>query len=293
MTAEQTLWISLAIGGAGSTIAAPLIEAGAELIDAKGSVTELIRSHVVAGNTLGIATAGGALAVARARDAADAVALSETEWIVASVGLGLACGVLFSVFLGNKGEESSERTFLATVGIVIFTSGMASGMGVSPILLNAIAGVVVSFLYRRADHLHQTLLTLQGPASIMLLIFAGAMWSPPQGIVWLLPVAYLISRVVSARVGGALSLRAVPEVPRADRLGYGLLGQGALAAAIVMNVAQVRPELSSLALTTVLPPLVLMAPFGARWLKITLADAGDLGRVEEITQEVSTEGGPS
>lgn len=274
----DVLWLSLAIGAAGTTMAGPLLEAGVTRIGASGPVTELIRSHGVMGNIVGVVTAGVALALARSHSAAHSMDLTETEWLVASAGFGLGCGVLFSLFLGRQ-EETADRTFLATVGVVIFTSGVAFGMGVSPLLLNAIAGLVTSFLYRHADRLHEVLQALHGPACTILLIFAGAMWIPPPALGWLLPLTYLVTRFLAVRGAAALSLRAVHDVPQTPRVGNGLIGQGALAAAIVMNFSQVNPELASLALTAVLPTLLISAPLSPHGLRATLADAGEIGRI--------------
>jgi 3-dehydroquinate dehydratase len=275
----DALWLAIALGAAAATISAPLIERGISHLGARGPVTEMIKSHAVAGNIVGVATAGVALAVARAHQTADHLALTETEWLVVSGGLGVACGILFSIFLGRAADAPKDRTFLATVGVVILTSGVAASMNVSPLLLNAIAGVVTSFLYPYADRLHSRLRALEAPAFTMLLIFAGALWSPPPALGWLLALTYLIVRVAGLRVAAAVAVRVVPEVPRPANLGGGLVAQGAMTAAIVMNFSQVNATLASLAMTAVLPALALSAPVSPRGLRAMLADAGELGRV--------------
>lgn len=287
---NQNLWLSLAIGAAAAAVAGPALEAGIAKLGSSGHATETLRSHAVMGNVVAVAVAGAALAVARSRLAADQLSLSETEWLFTSAGLGIACGIIFAIFLGARKGEGADRTFLATVGVVIFASGMAAAIGVSPLLLNAMAGVTVSMLYRDADRLYETLGALRAPVSTVVLIFAGAMWRPASGLFWLLPIAYFWSRYGGLRLSTAVALRLVPEVQVVPRLGNGALAQGALAAAVAVNFAQVNPSLAPAVLSAVLPAILVTDAMGPFALRETLADAGEVGRVAEASVE---EGGGS
>ncbi len=277
---DQNLWLALALGAASAAVAGPALEAAVVHLGAAGQVTEMLRSHAVVGNVVAIGVAGAALAVARSGVAADELHLTETEWLVASAGLGIACGVMFAIFLGGRRAESADRTFLATVGVVIFASGVAAAIGVSPLLLNAMAGVVVSVLYRDADRLLETLGPLLAPTATVVLILAGVMWQPTAGLGWLLPIAYLWARYAGVRLGTAAALRLVPSAPLAPRLGHGVLAQGALAAAVAVNFAQVNPDLAPLVLSAVLPAVLALDAVGPFALREALADAGELGRVD-------------
>ena len=116
---------------------------------------------------------------------------------------------------------------------------------------------------------------LERPAVITVLIFAGAMWAPPGGLVWLLPIAYASLRMLALRSGTVVA-RVVGDLPRARRLGDALLHQGALSVAIAANFAQVFPEQASMALTTVLGGLILSDLLAYGGVRRVLADAGEI-----------------
>lgn len=277
----NALWISLTIGAAAAAMASDAIAATARRHRAEGDVCEALRSMAQTGSVVAVAVSGGALAFERAGVASDQLALTQTEWLLAVFGLGVACGVLFRIFVGREpAHEQPERLFLATVGIVIFAGGMAAGIGVSPLLLNAVAGLVVSVLSPQADELHAALARLERPAHVALMIFAGATWQPEATSVWLLMVAYLLFRLVGVRTGAFVAQRLVSGLPQVPRLGYGLLAQGPLAAAIVLAYAQAGAADGQLGLAAVLPALLIVDPFSSPVLHSTLADAGQTVRAD-------------
>ncbi len=268
------LWPALALGAAAAVSDRVLIRSLAQKAGARGPVRELLRTVTLASNLLAVCVFGVSLALARARDSSQALGMSPTEWLLASSAVGVACGLLFVLFSGRWGDN--QRTFLATVAVVTFASGMAAAMGVSPLLVGMIAGVTVSLFSRQAGELAEVLATLERPAVIAVLVFAGAMWAPPAGLLWLLPVLYAAVRLLALRSGAWAAPRLLGDLPVAPRLGDALLHQGALAVAIAANFAQVFPERAAMALTTVLGGLLLsdLAARGA--VREVLADAGEI-----------------
>ena len=293
----NALWVSLTFGAAAASMASDAIAATARRHRAEGEVCEALRSIAQTGSVVAVAVSGGALAFERASVASDRLAMTQAEWLLAVFGLGVACGVLFRIFVGRESaHEQPERLFLATVGIVLFAAGMAAGIGVSPLLLNAVAGVVVSLLSPQADELHAALARLERPAHVALVIFAGATWQLDTSGVWLVALAYLLFRLLGIRTGAFVAQHIVSGLPQIPRLGNGLLAQGPLAAAIMLAYAQARPEDGRLALAAVLPALLMVDPFGSPVLHSTLADAGQTVRAggNERTRELaSDEGGLS
>lgn len=276
-------WLALALGGAAAAVSVRVIDGTRARSATVGPASDLIRSIASVGNVAAVLVAGTALALERATSASNQLGMTETEWLLASGGLGLTCGLLFTFFVGRKADVGDQRVFLATVGTVIFASGMASAAGISPLLLNAISGVVVSAIFPGADRLHDKLETLERPAVATLMIFAGAMWRPAAGALWLLPIVYLVTRAVAQRAGAALAVRTVPGIRTAQRPGGGLVAQGGIAVAVAVNYAQVHPGLASAALTAVLLPLLVLDPLAPRWIRRFFADAGEIGRARQAT----------
>ncbi len=203
----------------------------------------------------------------------DPVAL---EWLAISVGIGAALGVLFRVFLGD--ETESDKVFLALVGIIVFASGVAYYLHLSPLLVNLVLGVVLVNVATReiAESIREVLARTRRPMFLMLLIFAGLLWTPVPWFVSLCAVVYVGVRLASKRLGGALAARLMGPGARSD-LGRGLLGHGDLAVAMALNFRLV-PEwpLSDLVFTTILVSVVLSELWATRSLRQLLIDTGDI-----------------
>jgi Kef-type K+ transport system membrane component KefB len=271
--APYALWIGLTIGAAAGVSSVALIELAARRYAVRGSRLPLLESLAVAGEVAAVLAFGIAMAGARATSEAHALGLTLTEWGVITVGAGAACGVLFTVFIGR--EDNSMRILVATIGAVTFSAGIGAALGVSPLFVNLIAGALVGISSPYAARLGEATAPLRFPTRVLVLLIAGAIWSPVSGWAWVLPLGYAIVRALVLRVAAPMSAWTfLPGTNAAIRLGMGLFGQGALAAAIAISFAQRFPELSSLVTTTVLGGMMLTDLFSARVLRRYLADQG-------------------
>ncbi len=276
---SSQLWLLLALGAAAAACSAEVIDSTRSALKSRGPTTNLLRSYAVATNVTAVCVAGLGLAMARARDGSGRLGLSEPAWLLGSAGLGLALGVLFWLFVGDEGEERQERTFLATVGVVVFASGLASAIGISPLFLNALAGIVVSML-PRTERLNVAVARLQRPALIILLIFAGALLQLKLSLLLVVPIIYAAVRYIVLRISTGVLSRTVPRLRVVPRFGAGVVAQGAIAAAIALNFAQVNPELADVVLPVVLLGLVLSDIFSIDGLRKVLTDAGEVGHAD-------------
>jgi Kef-type K+ transport system membrane component KefB len=198
---------------------------------------------------LAIATIGVVLAVVRSESGYFIRALGGWGWVLGAMGLGLVCGVCFTLFIGH--EKSTSRIFLATVGTVTFAAGVGSALGVSPLFVNLVAGMVVGGLSRHENVLRKELDRLQHPIFVLLLILTGAMWTPVSGSLWLFPLVYLVVRLLAGRVLLHLLTKALTAI-NPERIGTGLLAQGTLAVAVAVDYSLQVPEHAPVVLTTVL-----------------------------------------
>ncbi len=287
---DAQLWLSLALGAAAACCSSQMIDSARSSFEARGPTTNLLRSFAVASNVTAVCVAGLGLALARAQNGSGRFGLTEPAWLLGSAGLGLALGVLFWLFVGDEGEEHQERTFLATVGVVVFASGLASAIGISPLFLNVLAGIVVSLL-PRTERLHVAVTRLEKPALIIVLIFAGAQLRMQFSLLLIVPVIYAMLRYVALRVSTATFARVVPQVVTVPRFGDGVVAQGAIAAAIAVNFAQVNPELTKVVLPVVLLGLVLSDISSIDGLRRLLSDAGEVGHAEPAPAWVVEEAG--
>jgi Kef-type K+ transport system membrane component KefB len=128
------------------------------------------------------------------------------------------------------------------------------------------------------DRIFNLLARLERPFYIVFLILAGAIWRP--GSPWALPLAalYVCLRLVGKLGGGYLAARAATDGSRPPlSLGLGLISQGGMAVAMVMNYYQLSStDLTSAVVTTVLLAVILNELISPSLAKSVLRTAGEI-----------------
>jgi Kef-type K+ transport system membrane component KefB len=277
------LWLALCLGAAAAVTSSVLIEGLRRIHAAAGPVTDLLQAAARASQLTAVIVLGLVLATTRATQTGGSLTLSVWQWgLFATLG-SVVCGLLFGWFLGK--DEDPNRIFLASVGLVTFAAGAGAVLAVSPLFVNALAGLTVATTSKHAERLRRELDRLQHVLFVLLMIFAGTMWSPVRGALWLLPLVYVLARFLARRlVMGVWSrLLLVEHVPR---LGNAFLGQGTLATAIGVDFSMRFPQWQSLVLTTVLFGTLLSELFSQRVTRRLLADVGELGNDVNLAPEV-------
>ena len=156
------------------------------------------------------------------------------------LGIALAAGIIFGVFflwLTRPKPERDELT-LFLLGLVVFEAGTALYLGVSPLFVSTVTGVLVANLSPSRRRVYSILQAWEKPIYVILLILAGAMISLASWIVLPLALAYLLLRGVAKLGAGALSGALIPfpfTVPR--DAGLGLVPQGGISLAMALSAA--------------------------------------------------------
>ena len=162
----------------------------------------------------------------------------------------------------------------------MFSGGIALFLKLSPLFVNAIMGLVVANLPGSKNRIFSLLGRLEKPFYIVFLILAGAIWRP--GSAWALPLAalYLGLRLFGKTAGGVLAARAAPEGSRPPRVvGLGLISQGGIAIAMVMNYYQLSSAaVTDVVVTTVLVAVILNELASPSLAKAVLSRAGEIER---------------
>lgn len=149
--------------------------------------------------------------------------------------------LVFILFLAQRRDES-ELT-LITIGMVILVSGIAALKNFSPLIFNFFTGVFLVNITREKEKIFSTLVSIEKPVYLLLLVFLGSTWQLDS--LWLPAFAsgYVLLRFLGKMLGGlsvtALS-RAMREYP--GTLGLGLLEQGGLSLAIIWDFQQGFPD---------------------------------------------------
>ena len=167
--------------------------------------------------------------------------LGPAGWLLLSTGLGATFGALF---LGlTRPEPEREELVLFLLGLVVFAAGAALFLGLSPLFVCAISGVVVANLSPLRRQAYVMLQAWEKPIYVILLILAGALLRVPGWIILPLGLLYVAVRLVAKLAGGFVSTRAarLPFAP--SDMGLALLPQGGISLAMAISVTLTYPML--------------------------------------------------
>ncbi len=265
---------------AAALLAAPgAVEKVAKDHGAAGKVTELIAAVAGYSQVLGVIAFGlilcglhvGETSVAGGRP------LVPIEWAVLAVVVGAAVGLLFAWFLGHD-DDADEALAVTLLGMLLFASGVAYSLNLSPLMVCLVVGAVVANISSAHESLRTAIATIERPLLAVVVFFAAGAWRVPPHAAWALVAAYIGARLLARWVGGraAATLCGADERPIA-RVGLSLIGQGGLTVAIALNAWQVYDNsLTSTVLTCLLVAAVVNSLPSLRVVRNTLIDAGEL-----------------
>jgi hypothetical protein len=200
------------------------------------------------------------------------------QWFFLSLCLGTLLGFLLHLLTQLRCSE--EELLIFVVGMVLFSSGIALYLNLSPLFINAVMGLLIANLRGSKDRIFSLLVRLEKPFYIVFLILAGAIWQP--GSAWALPLAavYLGLRFLGKLSGGALAARSARDVIRPPLgMGLGLVSQGGMAIAMVMNYYQLSTApVTDVVVTVVLIGVILNELAGPALAMRLLRSAGEVAR---------------
>jgi len=242
--------------------------------EVSGRLAPLLRNGTRLGDIVVILAFGLIFCVFH-ENAPEAQDYSPALWAWVTVLLGGALGFLFSLFLA--GDESDNSRFLALVGIIAFASGGAYFLELSPLAVNLSMGFVLVNFARGGQLLHTTLESTERPMTLVLLIFAGALWEPTEFVPTMLVLGgFLVARtgakwLASVIAGWGTSLR--------KDLFRGLLAHGNVTLAMAVSFRLVYDgEAAKIAYSAVLGSIILNDLMAPRLLRGLLVDEGEIQR---------------
>ncbi len=199
-------------------------------------------------------------------------AADPASWAWATLGLGVGLGALFALFLGNEADANSR--FLALVGITVFAAGASFFLDISALTVNMLLGAVL-VNSKDGPAVAETLDSSLKPVTLVLMVFAGAMWVPvPAWAAVVVVAGYLATRALSK--ASSLFLASLGTPLRRDVF-RGLMDQGNVSVAIAVTFRLVyHGPAADLAYTAVLVSVMIHQLLAPRMLKRLLIDAGEL-----------------
>lgn len=212
-------------------------------------------------------------------------ALTTTEWVVVTLGIGVVGGTLFHLFLG--GETSPDRLFISLGGAIVLTSGAAAFLQLSPALAAFVMGVVLANSMRHPASVLQVLRTGERPLYYVLLLLAGASWNPDSNIVWwLVLMHYVVLRTLAKLWGSGIAtwFNGAQQSVGLD-WGRGLVGQGRLTIALAMDYARRDLPFADVIFTCAAASVLFTEFFAARFVRSAAAPL--LAPLEQFTVTTS------
>ncbi len=166
-----------------------------------------------------------------------AVHLQAAKWFLISVVIGVIIGYVFHFMTYYKLDQN--ELLLITIGVVMLASGISLFLELSSLFIPFIMGYIVANRSLRNSRVLEIMIRSEKSVYIMLVILAGAAWDLNLHIHAVLLLLYVIIRAAAKIFGGWLATRlAAPNFPVPARMGLGLLSQGGVSIAILINLQQ-------------------------------------------------------
>lgn len=268
------------LGATGAVSATTAIGVVRQHYQASGSLANLLQFVVGFDELLGIMLFGFVFCFFHVGQTSGIRPLTTTEWVAVNILFGLVLGILFFLFLG--GEESQPKLMLALIGIVVFSSGAAYYLNLSPLFINLALGIMLANTSKIRDRLLRILQSVEKPFYVVLLVFAGAAWQVTLNhhwSIWLgLVLLYGLLRFLGKFIGGYLAYSTSENPDRlARRVGLGLLSQGGVAVAMIINYQQVyKNDFTDIVVTCVLVSVLVNEFLSPKLTKDLLVDVGEV-----------------
>lgn len=159
------------------------------------------------------------------------IAIEVGKTIVACIGLL----ILYTLFLTKW--RRSEELHLIIIGMAVLSSGMASVLNLSPLLLNFFMGFWLVNLSLEKERIFKFLISVEKPVYLMILVFLGAYFKLDSAWPLILAVSYIVFRSVGKFSGWFLVLALKPDSKKhSPKLGLALIDQGGLPLAILLDL---------------------------------------------------------
>jgi len=235
--------------------------------------TTLLRSISSLDPAVGVIAAGVGLSLFAVHPF-DAVSFPMTlQWLVISVCLGSVTAWIFVSLSLTRTSQAELTVYL--LGTIALAGGVAFALHLSALFVSFVCGLVVANL-THVGSIRGRVMTIMAHGDrflyLLLLVLAGAYWKLPDIRMLFAALVYVGVRLVGKVAGGYLSTRrlarhhAVPPL-----IGLGLVSQGGMGLAIIVEFQLVVDQPLTEAVMSVAILAIIINEFLAPWLAIQTA----------------------
>jgi hypothetical protein len=200
------------------------------------------------------------------------------QWLVISMCLGLVTAWIFISLTLTRTSQAELTVYL--LGAIALAGGVAFALHLSALFVSFICGLVVANL-THVRSIRGRVMTIMAHGDrflyYLLLVLAGAYWKLPDIPLLFAALVYVAVRLVGKVAGGYLSTRRLARHHAVGPLiGLGLVSQGGMGLAIIVELRFVVDQPLTEAVMSVAILAIIINEFLAPWLAIrTAARAGE------------------
>lgn len=163
-------------------------------------------------------------------------------WLLVTLGLGTALGLLYYTMLSST--RRWPELLVLTFGAIAFAAGSAALLQLSAVAVSFVAGVLLAnFPGQYQTPLRELLKRLERPIYLLALFLIGAQWNIGDWRGWALMPVFMVARLVGKAVAaGVVGRSASMPIAAAEARTLALSPVGALAIAIVVDAQLLYPS---------------------------------------------------
>ncbi len=206
--------------------------------DGDSIAARVIRIEELAG-VLGLALVA---AFFRRQDPAGAWNLPGALWLLVTLGLGTALGLLYYTMLAST--RRWPELLVLTLGAIAFAAGSAALLQLSAVAVSFVAGVLLAnFPGQYQTPLREMLKRLERPIYLLALFLIGAQWDVGDWRGWALMPVFMVARLAGKAAAAAIAGKSESMPIAANESRTLVLSPiGALAIAIVVDAQLLFPS---------------------------------------------------
>ncbi len=227
--------------------------------------------------------------------------LPTLQWLLLTLLLGVVFGLVLDV-LPAVGRGGTGRLVVGGLGAILFFTGFARYLLISPLFVSLIAGLLVINVPGPSRRLRRFVANTETPFRLFLLLVAGASWSLEAQrplttpIILLLAFALMASRILG-KVSAGWVLAKTTHAPRDPTpiFGIGLVAQGGISAAIALDYLDEGVGPATQLVVTMILLSVIVTELIAPWLILHIVSPRESvppGQQDEIAETLPLEPNP-
>jgi hypothetical protein len=177
--------------------------------------------------------------------------IKSIKWLLLSATMGFVPALIF--ILLNRTKFSQQEFMVFMIGCIMFCGGLAYEIHHSPLVSGFICGIITANFCRQRLRALSSVIHAEKSIYIILLLLIGAGWIIKPDYSLILTLVYFIIRVLGKIIGTFFATRIFKPIYNVPAgLGLGLISEGGLAIAIIINFKLLYPSVGDSIVTIII-----------------------------------------